>query len=125
MVYGLFNVHNYFSFQINVLSIIGGNNGRGCAKKVINSIFDELMTPNLISTYTWHGRAKGSERKNPFKQHHNIHKLVFSVLQKVENGYSMAECYDQIKQKVLKYAYSKGMKITSDEILMIDQYDYE
>lgn len=108
---------------MNALSMIGGDHGKGKAHKVINRLFGELMTPELLSMYTWSGRAKGNLRKNAFDSYNNIHKLIFSVLNLVENKYSMSDCVDDMKKRVFKYAYLKTNK-NHENPIAIDGTDY-
>lgn len=99
--------------------MIGGDNGKGKAHKMINRLFGEIMTPALLSAFTWSGRAKGSSRKNAFDSYHNVQKLIYSVLNLVESRYSMSECLDDMKKRVFKYAYLKSEK-TDDNLLVND-----
>lgn len=102
----------HYSFQINAFSIIGGNHGtaKGKATKVLKQLFEQLMKPTLLSTFTWSGRAKGNLRKNSFEKYKNIQKLIYSVLNLVDKSYSMYECLDDMKKKIFKYAYLKQEK---------------
>lgn len=97
--------------QVAALSIIGGTCGIGRADKVIVKIFHQVMTPELLSTFTWSGRGEGNERKHSFKTYQNIQKSVFMVLKLVQNSYSMEQCIRDTKLKVLKYAYLNAKSI--------------
>lgn len=105
--------------------MIGGSSGTGMANKIINTIFDHLMTPALISTYTWRGRAKGNLRKNPFQNYHNIHLMIFTILNKVQQNYTMTNYFEDMKKKVFKYAYLKSPESVAAEDFLsdIDSYD--
>lgn len=106
--------------------MIGGSCGSGNAHKMINTVFNHLMTPTLLSTYTWSGRAKGNLRKNPFQKYKNIHLLVFAILNKVQHSYTMKNCFEDMKKKVFKYAYLNAEVVSSEEFLCdIDSYHVE
>lgn len=116
------NIESDFYLQVNALSVIGGCKGNGEAKKVIHKVFEQLMTPALLSAYTWSGRGAGKSRKFPFKNYLKIHQLIFTVLNKVQSKYSLNECEEDIKKRVLKYAYlksdsepSRANPVSSDE----------
>lgn len=85
--------------------MIGGSNGQENAEKLIHNVIDSIMTPELLSEYTWTGRAKGNKRKNKFKTYTNIQKLTFNVFLLAQSTYCFSHFLKDLKEKVLKYAY--------------------
>lgn len=103
--------------------MIGGNSGTAKANKVIKTIFASIMTCELLSSFTWSGRGKGNGKKNSFEKYCNIQKLIFIVLNSVENTYSMSECVLDMKQKIFKYAYLHANKDLLSDVVVINTQD--
>lgn len=113
--------------KVQSLTLIGGNSGIGKADKVIRQIFDALISPTLLSTFTWSGRAKGTQRKTPFKDYKNTQKLIYTVLNLVQNSYTLSSCICDIKCKILKYAYTKSGDVLQNDSLIVlneDEIDH-
>lgn len=92
--------------------MIGSNRGDGKAEKFVQQVFQAIVSPELLSTYTWTGRGKGIDRKNSFKNYRNIQNLMFTVLNLIQKTYLMKDFLCDIKMKVLKYAYLHSKKTT-------------
>lgn len=90
---------------MSALSVYYGNGCNGQADKYLIRVMHAIITPELLSTYTWSGRGKGKEVKNVFKNLCNVQKLIFNSLNNIQKSYCMDTCIRDIKNKVLKYAY--------------------
>lgn len=76
-------------------------------KRVLLTLIDQ----ECLANFTWTGKTKiKGERKESFKKLTNIHKVIITVLSKLDASFNSTVFNDDIVNHVMKYAYSKEVK---------------
>lgn len=88
----------HISMSPNLKSLIG--NQAKLLKAVVHMLFDRCF----LATFTWSGKAKGPT-KNALKSFENVNELIFGAIVNIDNSYQHAVFLQNLKNKVLKYAY--------------------
>lgn len=89
---------------INALSCFPGmdlSNRTKHLKKLVYTIFD----PIFLSNFTWTGKAPNGQTKIAFNKLGRIVQLLYSIISKVDAGYTYEMFVKNLKEGILKYAH--------------------
>lgn len=70
-------------------------------KILMYKIFDRTF----LSEFTWTGKSIAKRAKIPFKNFKNTNDFLFETVNTIDGGYAQSSFLDNLKNKVLKYAY--------------------
>lgn len=91
--------------QFNVLVKLHGVSGDVEGTKIIQSIVDAFISPELLSQYTWTGKTnKKNVKKLKFKSLVNVLRIVKRVLLAADNSYNETKFKKDMTEKIMKYA---------------------
>lgn len=90
-----------------MLSVINGDSGDRESPKVIKSVFNAILDKQVRSRFTWTGKSINGEKKIPFRDYKEIIGLLFNVVRRANNKYTMVKCEEDLTTRILKYAAAK------------------
>lgn len=106
---------------MNTLVAIGGKTGKADGAKVLEPIVCSLIDRGFWSSISWSGRAgKGKEKKIALSKYMKVVRAVCILCQKADQQYKKEQCENDIKYKIIKYAYGKNTKNNSDSLQLTD-----
>lgn len=94
-------------FQINHLEQIFSKSTSLNMKQALLLITNTLISPKLLSNFTWTGKSgtKSGPKKQAFRQLNEIISLIFDIMQRFDDKYTIEKLHKDITYNVLKYAY--------------------
>lgn len=107
--------------QIKMLHKIGGASGRSDGTKVLRSIVGKLILPEFMSSISWTGKSGGKGSKIKFSKYDNIIWLISTVCIAADKKFTEQMVIQDLKYKVLKYAYSRSQTPLTEDVSMISR----
>lgn len=94
------------SFQFDVFKVVGGTSGRANGRKVVQSIYETIISRDFLSSITWTGRAaKGKPKKERFEAFQHIIGFISELCILADKSLDNQKVEELLKYKVIKYAY--------------------
>lgn len=85
---------------------INGDSGILCAKKLIKPLVSHVISPEVLSLFTWTGKTQQKGvRKLVLKEYTETNSLLYEVLLAADKTYTQREFFDNMVIKVIKGAY--------------------
>ncbi|XP_055838176.1 uncharacterized protein LOC129906429 [Episyrphus balteatus] len=90
---------------VNKFTKIAGDSGNKLAKLVGVKIVERIISPKLLTKFTWTGRHQVSKDvKLPFMVYSSIFNLCLQVISKADHSFGRKECEHFLKQNILKHS---------------------
>lgn len=91
--------------QIDELTKIGGSGGEEVGSQILYKIVDHIFSKEVLTHYSWTGISKNKNvEKKPFNCFHGIIDVLFKVIRKADNHWTLNKTEKMLKDHVLKQA---------------------
>lgn len=95
--------------QLAALKKIGGSSGKANGAKVIRSVVNKLISPDLMAKISWTGKSGiGKATKIKFQSYSMIIQLIIDVCVVADRNLCEDTVLNDLKYKVIKYAYTNS-----------------
>lgn len=96
-------------FQFKFLVNVNGAAGQKKGSKIVRSVVMAMISPNVLGKCTWTGKSNDKHfEKFAFSRLKNCIRMIYSVVRAYDKTYSQSTCDEDLKYKILKYAYSRN-----------------
>lgn len=92
--------------QITKFAIIGGCDGRKNGSKIAYSVIDAVIAKEILQKYSWTGISKDKDlpEKIAFNAYKGIIIVIFEIVRKSDDRWTLKDTELVFKQGVLKHA---------------------
>lgn len=80
---------------------IHGDSGQMSGSKLVKGLMNHIITPKLLSTFTWSGRGE----KHIMKNYGAILQVVFETMLAADSSYTLHQFKKDFVVKIMKVAY--------------------
>lgn len=82
----------------------------GNQPKLLKYVVYCILDRQFLATFTWSGKSVGGKTKKSLSKSTHIIDLFYSIVSKIDSSYNHPAFIDNLKNKIMKYAYEHGEK---------------
>lgn len=84
------------------MCVINGESGDKNGEKLISKLFFTIIDETIKCKFTWTGKAAVGKTKIALRDYKEIINLMYAVIRRADETYTMTKCEKNLTYKVLK-----------------------